>query len=316
MNWFKANPIPAAIAVAVIAATAALAYLATGAAQATAEATAALDNEARQLEALKKQKPYPSKANRDKIMADAEAYETALAKLKTDLADLDEPSSSTTPQGFQDALRKAVDAISSEAIKKTIALPEAFYLGFDEFRTRLPSKEEAITLDREFNVIKTLVSQLVDLPVERIDTLTRLPQPPLAQGATSPISKTRFTISFTSGQKELIQAFNLVSRSDRFLVIRSVTFENSNSAPPPKVAAEGTPASPASPMRPRRAMRQAAAREASPAGLPFAGSTQPDEEDSYLDVVFGDEAVTATLLIEIPTFPEPATEQSPPPPKP
>ncbi len=316
MNWFKANPIPAAVAVAVIVATGALAYLATGAAQSTAEATAALDNEARQLEALKKQKPYPSRENLQKIEADAAAYEKALAELKTTLAELDEPSSSTTPQGFQDALRKAVDAISSEAIKKTVALPEAFYLGFDEFRTRLPSKEEAITLDREFNVIKTLVSQLVDLPVESIDTLTRLPQPPLAQGSTSPISKTRFTISFTAVQKELIQAFNLVSRSNRFLVIRSVTFENTNPAPPAKVAPEGTPASPAPPMRPRRAMRQAAARGASPAGLPFAGSTQPAKEDSHLDVVFGDEAVTATLLIEIPTFPDPAKEQSPPPPKP
>lgn len=310
MNWIKANPIPTAVAAAVIAATAALAYLATEAGHSATEAAAAYDNEARQLEGLKKQKPYPNKENLQKIQDDLAAYEKALDELKTALADLDEPSSSTTPQAFQDALRKAVDSISSEAIKKSVALPEAFYLGFDEFRTRLPSKEEAVTLDREFNVIKSLVSQLVDLPVESIDTLTRIPPQAPDKDDPSPISKTRFTVSFTATQQNLVQAFNLVSRSNRFLIIRSVTFENSNPVPPSKNPAEGT-ATTQSPSG-----RRPAPRGANPAALPFAGSAQPANPDNLFDVIFGDELVGATLLIEIPTFPDPAKQPSPPTPKP
>lgn len=312
MTWLKNNPVPVAVAATAFLAMAALAYLAMGASQSVAEASSSFDNELRQLDALKKQKPYPSQTTLQALQTNVTAYEKALTELKATLADLDEPSSSTTPQAFQDALRQAVDGISSAAITKKVALPEAFYLGFDEFRSRLPSKEEAVTLDREFNVIKGLVTKLVGLPVESIDSLTRLPQSPVAGEAPSPVSKKRFTISFTAAQKELIQAFNLVSRSDRFLIIRSATFENSNPTPPSKGSAQKTPGAAAPPPAPRRAM----ARGARSTDLPFATTTQPAMQDSHIDVVFGNESVTATLLVEIPTFPEPSNESAPANPKP
>ena len=162
MNWLKDNKFLVAAGVAVLIAVVSLAFFAGVAAHSHDEALATYNAEVQQLDALKNQIPYPSKGNLKAINKQSASYNDAFSVLQSTLTDLDAPVDNTiTPQVFQDELRKSVDSLVSKANKNTVALPETFYLGFDEFRTRLPSKDEAVTLNPEFKVLNTLLNQLV-----------------------------------------------------------------------------------------------------------------------------------------------------------
>lgn len=301
MNWLKDNKFLVAAGVAVLIAVVSLAFFAGVAAHSHDEALATYNAEVQQLDALKKQIPYPSKGNLKAINKQSASYNDAFSALQSTLTDLDAPVDNTiTPQVFQDELRKSVDSLVSKANKNTVALPETFYLGFDEFRTRLPSKDEAVTLNPEFKVLNTLLNQLVDLKLLSIDSLLRLPQPPSPEGDNSSILKRRFSISFTAPQDKLIAAFNEVSNSKYFLIIRSASFENSNPDPPQKIFSDKI-MQPGTPPRPLRPIQQI---------------NQKDAVDTHLHVVVGNEIVTSTLVVEIPTFPDLAKESTTSKPKP
>lgn len=277
MNWLKENPIHAAAAAFALVAMGALVYLATSAAARCNEATDALNNEVRQLDALEKQTPFPNQSNLEALQKNLAEYEKALTDLKSGLASLNEPSKDISPHGFQDELRKTVDAIGREAMSKRVTLPKEFYLGFDEFRTRLPSKEEAVTLDREFQILKNIVSHLISLPVDSIDELTRLPMARLEDPAA--IQKNRFSLAFTANQETLVKAFNAIAQNARFLLIRSAVFENSSPTAPAKKSTSSTDSEQRFP-------------------------SESEETTGKFQVVFGNESVTSKLQIEILTFPE------------
>jgi hypothetical protein len=275
MNWLKENPIPAAAAAVALVAMGALVYLAISAAERCNEAADAFNNEARQIDVLEKQAPFPNQSNLEALQKNLAEYEKALTDLQSGLASLNEPTKEISPHGFQDELRKTVDAIGNEAMKKNVALPKEFYLGFDEFRTRLPSKEEAVTLDREFQILKNVVSHLISLPVVSIDELTRLPMVRL--GDPTAIQKNRFSLAFTANQETLVKAFNAIAQNNRFLLIRSAVFENSSPSAPAKKSTSPTDSE-----------------------QPF--SSEPEETTGKFQVVFGNESVTSKLQIEILTF--------------
>lgn len=304
MTWFKAHPIVSGTAAATLLAIGVLTYFALASAQRYGETVTAFNNEARQLDALKKQKPFPNQQNLKALQKSRDTYKSALATFRASLAELDEPPSEISPQLFQDELRKAVDKIGAEALKNNVGLPEAFYLGFDEFRTRLPSKDEAPNLDREFQLLKNLVTALIALPVDSIDVLERLPLAP--SGDSPPITFNRFRISFSAPQEILIKAFNTISRNERFLLVRSVSLENSNPAPPAKTidSADGTQASPLPPTPLRQTPHNGMARGARQRTPPFAlaGRVGAEDKHGHFQYVLGEEFITATLIVDIPTF--------------
>jgi hypothetical protein len=89
-----------------------------------------------------------------------------------------------------------------------------------------------------------------------------------------------FTLGITATQEKFVTAFNQIPESGAFLVVRSLSIENTNPAPPPR--AEPTPGT---------------AAALSPFESPGAAA------EDKLPVIFGREAVKATLLFEIPDFP-------------
>ena len=236
----------------------------------------------------------------DALTGSVDKYRSELNTFKHQLSTLDEPASTATPQTFQDDLRKAVDEISSSALKNSVTLPEEFYLGFDEFRTRLPSKEETPALYREFKVLKSLVHQLIALKVVSINSLNRLASNPIKSDNQSPISKRRFDLSFTGEQKDIISGFNTISRFTPFLVIRSASFANSSPLPPQKSTPDQASAAP----RPAAITRPATAPPLQPRRPGLLPTAAPSSEDSHLHVVLGNEVVSANMLVEILTFPE------------
>jgi hypothetical protein len=295
MNWFKENPVIAAIAAVALIGTIVTGFLAIEGAARYEQAVADLNTQATTLRRLEAKQPYPDDDNLKSVEASVKAYDTAITgfiqKLNAIEVSLDEK---ITPQIFQDNLRQAVNDLQNEANKNKVALPEKFFLGFEAYQSQLPTQDEVKKLNREFQVIKGLVTAIVPLGINSIDTLVRHPaaNPPTpapdpkappskqAQPALEPIRFDSFTLGITAPQNSFIKAFDKIPDSPGFLVVRSLTIENTNPAPPPKTA-PGQPGTAA----------------------PNAPAPKPAASDK-LPMIFGSESVKATILFEVPDFPE------------
>ena len=206
------------------------------------------------------------------------------------------PLEPITPQEFQDKLREGVNSLRATAQINNIKLPEKFFFGFDEYQSQLPAPEAAPALNRDFKVLQKLLISLLALPVETINSLER-EAPPVATLTTTPppapkksvepsptpktpILKTTFKLSFTASQGKTRAAINLIPKSDAFLIIRSLTMENTKPAAPSKK-------DPAIPSK--------------------------DKNPNSLQVLLGNESVKSDLSLEIIDFPttdpEPSNKQ-------
>jgi len=302
MNWIKENPVPAGIIGAGILAMLAIAFLASRAAEGEGAALDELSRQTTRLESLQRRQPPATDAGLAAAEKSLAEYRGALAELATALASKEEPLEKTTPEKFQDELRKYANSIAETAASKKTTLPDPFLLGFEEFQSQLPPPDGTPELHREFKVVRRLVESLLALGIASIDTLVRgtpaelppaggapapqnPPQPPAAAKAEPPLPPPQaipLRLGFTAKQDSAIEALNLIASDAQFLVLRSVVLENTNPEPPPRQT------------------------EAPPAQAPPLEILLPGEEPKEkLDVVLGRELVKATLDLEIIDFPEP-----------
>ena len=316
MNWLKENPVIAAIAAAALLGTTGTVFLAFQGANLHQQAVMELNTQGTTLRRLEAKKPYPNEANLNALKKSINDYKKAINKFQEKLNGLEkkppqaeenaqaqDSQKPLTPQSFQDDLRKAVNDLRNEAKKNQVALPEKFFFGFDDYQTQLPLQGEVQKLHREFLIIEELVSSIVPLGINSIDLLIRHPkaQPPAAnpdpkaappkpdQAPTEPIHFDSFTLGITAPHSSFIKAFDKIPDSPGFLVVRSMSIENSNPEPPPKAV----------PNQPGTA-------------APMTPALKPAASDQ-LPMIFGSESVKATILFEVPDFPAPSPESSPTP---
>ena len=308
MNWFKENPVIAAIAAVALIGTAVTGFLALEEAARLEQAVLDLNTQASTLRRLEAKQPFPKPENLKAVEESVNAYKAAIDAFKQKLNTIEVPlDEKITPQIFQDNLRQAVNDLRNEATKNKVALPEKFFFGFDAYQTQLPTQDEVKKLNRELQVIKGLVAAIVPLGIISIDTLVRHPAatppapipdpkaPPAKpdQVAPEPIQFDSFTLGITAPQKSFINSFDKISDSPGFLVVRSMSIENTNPAPPLK----NPPAQPGTP----------------PPGAPNLKAPASEQ----LPMIFGSEAVKATMLFEVPDFPaapDPSPTPTPTPP--
>jgi hypothetical protein len=258
------------------------------------EAQANLDSQLQKLKEFQNQKPFPTDQNLKAIKDSFEEYRAELGKYRTALAAMETPISPTNPQEFQDDLRKAVDELRKNAIEKGVALPDNFFYGFDEYQATPPSQQVVGELNREFCIIRRIADELVDLKIGSIASLKRqeiaakspaaTPGQPAKPGTTtgplSPaISTKTFVITFTTPQEKLLTAFNMVQDADEFLLIRSLTLDNSSPQPPLRTQPEDS---------------------STPLGIPIPVASEKNAET--IQAILGRESVMASLTIEILDF--------------
>ena len=289
MSWFKENPVLSVALLACLLIAGAIAYYASEAAATYQAAHDSLTSQINAFSSLQKKSPYPTEENLKIITASRDKYAEALAGLKETIFKMEAPLEPVTPQEFQDKLREGVNDLIKTAKEKNIKLPEKFFFGFDEYQSQLPSPEAAPALNRDFKILQKLLQNLVSLPVESINILEReavteaaptpTPQPTAKKTATAPtpsappILSTRFKLSFTAPQEKTRAAINLIPKSEAFLIIRSLSMENTKPAAPSK-------------------------KDASP---PLAGN----QKSANLQVLLGNESVKTDVSLEILGFPEP-----------
>ena len=289
MNWLKQNPIAVVIIVVALIGTGATSYLAVDAATRRDEEQVKLDSQLQKLKEFQNQKPFPTEQSLKAIKSSLEEYRVELGKYRTALAAMEKPLSPINPQEFQDELRKAVDEVRKNAIEKGVTLPNNFFYGFDQYQATPPSQQEVVELNREFSIMRRIANQLVDLKIDSITLLERKvseakspAQPRATPGPQAPsISTKTFTISFTAPQEKLLTAFNMVQESDEFLLIRSLTLDNTSPQPP---------------------LRDPSRNSSTPSGNSVPGASEKNSET--IQALLGRESVTASLTIEILDFPD------------
>ena len=312
MNWLKQNPIAVVLIVVALIGTGATSYLAVDATTRRDEAQANLDAQLQKLKQFQNQKPFPTEQSLKAIKDSLEEYRSELGKYRTALAAMEKPLSPINPQEFQDDLRKAVDELRKKAIEKGVTLPDNFFYGFDEYQATPPSQQEVGELNREFSIMRRIADELVDLKIVSIASLKRqeiavkalasTPAQPANPAATPgpkapAISTKTFIITFTAPQEKLLTAFNMVQEADEFLLIRSLTLDNTSPQPP---------------------LRAQSGDSSKTTGIPVPGASENNSET--IQALLGRESVTASLTIEILDFPDweskpPAQSKSTPPPK-
>ena len=312
MNWFKQNPIAVVLIVVALIGTGATSYLAVDATTRRNEAQANLDSQLQKLKQFQNQKPFPTEQSLKAIKDSLEEYRFELGKFRTALAAMEKPLLPINPQEFQDDLRKAVDELRKKAIEKGVTLPDNFFYGFDEYQSTPPSQQEVGELNREFSIMRRIADELVDLKIVSIASLKRQeiaakasaakPAQPANPAATAgpkapTISNKTFVITFTAPQEKLLTAFNMVQEADEFLLIRSLTLDNTSPQPP---------------------LRNQSGDSSIPSGIPVPGASEKNSET--IQAILGRESVMASLSIEILDFPDwesqpPAQSKSTPPPK-
>lgn len=306
MNWFKQNPIAVVLIVVAVIGTGATSYLAVDAQARRDEAQANLDSQLQKLKQFQNQKPFPTESNLKAVQSSLKEYREEIAKYRTALAAMEEPLAPINPQEFQDDLRKAVDELRKKALEKGVTLPENFFYGFDEYQATPPSQQEVGELNREFRIIRRLTDEIVDLKIGSIASLKRqeiptpsatpsatpTPTPAAKPGATPApkapsISTKTFTITFTSPQEKLLTAFNMIQDADEFLLIRSLTMDNTSPQPP---------------------LRSQSGDSSPTEGIPTPSASASAPET--IQAVLGRESVIASLTIEILDFPDWETKTS------
>ncbi|PWU09101.1 MAG: hypothetical protein C5B47_03885 [Verrucomicrobia bacterium] len=186
------------------------------------------------------QNSLPPASSFPRITAQSKEYAHEGAKLIGMLPQF--PKQPTTPQLFQDKLRERVSTIIAKASGANVGFPPNFYLGFDAYRATLPSQRMTSQLDRELEVIFTLVSQLIDLRVLDILRLYRFPsaeESPVASWSSRTSKEHRiFDLCFASDQQTLREILNFVLKFPYLMSIEAMQVISSSDTQPKKCEAK------------------------------------------------------------------------------
>ncbi len=272
------------------------------------EVSEAYDTSVAELQKLQNRTPFPSAENNQAFAALTTQYRAEYDKLLAQVGKMQKPLETITPQAFQDRLRAYVSEVSTAAKENGVALDQAFYLGFDQYRDTLPSSEAASVLARELGAIRLIVDQLIGFKVRSIVGIKRelLPEEgPVSAPTPEPIRGTRpgapaavsgpkivnansFEIVFTADQSRLRQSLNAIVTADQFFVIRNLNIENSKLDGPKRVAE--------------------ASSEPTPPPISNATADSPPAPLNTMRLLVGRETLTTALRIEMLTFTPPANK--------
>jgi hypothetical protein len=245
MNWFKANPFLGGLALLTALATAAGLYYLSGQKAAFTEQSDAYANNVSTLNNLQSAKPFP---NEDNLRAAQEEGKRAAEVFSGLASAVTEQSASRdnalTPQQFQDNLSKAASNASEQARAGDIALPEDFYLGFDQYKTQPPTAAAAPALGQQLASISNVVRVVLESGIREITAINRIPLPEEAAAATDEdgaeagklpdLLLAPFDLEFVADQANFRQALNAIAKAEPMVLIRVVSVANSKPLAPSK----------------------------------------------------------------------------------
>ena len=244
MNWARNNRFLATFLAIVILVGGVLSYLLYSSYSRYADVSTQYDSQVNELKRLQGLPTYPNDANLQKYQEVARDYQSKVNELQTKMASLEPPPSEPplTPLQFQDRLRKVVDETVQHAQTSGVALPEGFYLGFEQYRGVPPDAGATALLNTQLTEVQTLVDLIIQQHVEKITAMKRglLPQE-LGASALAPtpaprpgmppppaplVSKYPLEIAFTALPNAFRETLNKITAAKEFYIIRALAVKN------------------------------------------------------------------------------------------
>lgn len=262
MNWLKTNPFLGGLALFTAVAAAAGLYFLSLQKAAFEEQSSAYAGEVSRLNSLQSANPFPDQANLTAAKEESKRAEEVFRGLASAVAEQSAPrDNSITPQQFQDKLSEAASGVFEQAQTGGIALPENFYLGFDQYKTQPPAAAAAPALGQQLASISNVLRILLDSRIMKITAVNRAPLPEEAQveagqggaeaGKLPDLLLAPFDVEFVADQANFRQALNSVASAQPMVLVRLISVTNSKPAAPPKESALETPeVDPLAPDRP------------------------------------------------------------------
>ena len=159
------------------------------------------------------------------------------------------PVEPIAPNEFQSRLRRAIVSTTEKARANRVKLPENFHLGFDEFRTTLPTTAAAPLLGQELAQVELLLGILIDARADSITTVKRILTPEThstdsgqAPAATTPAARKPagaanaapavferaiVDLTFTASPSATRKVLNQIASGERqFFIVRTLYVRN------------------------------------------------------------------------------------------
>src|SRR5438132_5804736 len=222
------------------------------------EASAQFNEAATERNRLEHLNPFPNEGNFRKTQAALNDYGATLTKLKEELRARVLPVEPIAPNEFQSRLRRAIVNTTERARANRVKLPENFHLGFDEFRTTLPTTAAAPLLGQELAQVELLLGILIDARVDSITTVKRATLAPQTAGAvTSPAPKPSgpanaapavvvraiVDLTFTASPSAMRKVLNQIASGERqFFIVRTLYVRNEQLKGPSREQSNAAPA--------------------------------------------------------------------------
>ena len=214
------------------------------------EASAQFNEAATERNRLEHLNPFPNEGNFRKTRAALDDYSATLTKLKAELRAQVLPVEPIAPNEFQSRLRRAIVNTTEKARANRVKLPENFNLGFDEFRTTLPTTAAAPLLGQELAQVELLFGILIDARVDAIAAVKRTTPPTEATAAPTPppkkpsapanaappiVERAIVDLTFTASPSALRKVSHQIARAERqFFIVRTLYVRNQQLKGPPR----------------------------------------------------------------------------------
>jgi len=206
------------------------------------EASAQFNEAATERNRLEHLNPFPNEGNFRKTQAALNDYGATLTKLKEELRARVLPVEPIAPNEFQSRLRRAIVNTTEKARANRVKLPENFHLGFDEFRTTLPTTAAAPLLGQELAQVELLFGILIDARVDAIAAVKRTTPPAEATAAPTPppkkpsapanaappvVERAIVDLTFTASPSAMRKVSNQIASAERqFFIVRTLYVRN------------------------------------------------------------------------------------------
>ena len=203
------------------------------------------DAAAAEAAAFEKSALYPTSENKNEKSKALGDYAKAVESIQTAFTPFrPKEIKNITPQEFTDRLLAANTEVRKAFEESGTTVPEAFFMGFEKYRTTLATGSTTGVLDYQLGSIKSLMLTLATAKATELKNIHRPLQPEDdGQAFTPPPTMTArpfpLEVTFTGPEKSAREFISSITKSDnQYLVVRSLRITNMKKDPPRAVDAQ------------------------------------------------------------------------------
>lgn len=178
MDWVRKNKFLAGFLGAMAVGVAVMGYLLYATQSRYDQTSQEYNSQVTELKRLQALKPYPEETNLTRFADEKKAYAEAVNSLQASMAALTPTAEkATSPTDFQNRLRDLVGDVLRSATQTGVALPDGFYLGFEQYRQTLPDAAATPFLSEQLTEVEQIVRILINRKIDKLNSIKRAPLP-------------------------------------------------------------------------------------------------------------------------------------------